>query len=97
MNIFCGNLSFQTTEETLRKAFEAFGEVKSAKIIYHFETDRSRGFGFVEMPNREAALKAIAELDGAELDGRLIHLEEARPALKRDRAFVKTPENAKWR
>ena len=77
-NIYVGNLSFDTTEEGLRTAFEQHGTVLSAKIITDRETGRSRGFGFVEMEN-EAADSAIQALNGQELDGRALKVNEARP------------------
>ena len=79
MNIYCGNLSFELTEDDLRAAFEAFGEVKSVAIIQDKFTGKSRGFGFVEMASREAGEKAIAELDGQELKDRAVRVNEARP------------------
>lgn len=97
MNIFCGGLSFSITDEDLRAAFEPFGQVDEAKVIYHYDSDKSRGFGFVSM-SREGALKAIAALDGKELAGRVLHLEEARPRVKSDRApRPRIPEESKWR
>jgi len=79
MNIFVGNLSFKTTEEELQKEFEAFGEVDSVKIIMDQYTLKSRGFGFVEMGNRDHALAAIAGLNGKELAGQTLTVNEARP------------------
>jgi len=79
VNIYCGNLSFELTEDDLRAAFEAFGEVKSVAIIQDKFTGKSRGFGFVEMASREAGEKAIAELDGQELKDRAVRVNEARP------------------
>lgn len=79
MNIFVGNLSYNTTEESLKQAFEPFGQVQSAKVISDRETGRSRGFGFVEMSNEDEARKAIAGLDGKPLDGREVKVNEARP------------------
>lgn len=77
-NIFVGNLSFSTTNDTLRSAFESFGEVTSANVITDRDTGRSRGFGFVEMASAEAANTAIEELDGSEIDGRRVNVNEAR-------------------
>ena len=74
MNIYVGNLSAKTTEEELREAFESFGDVDSAKIIKDNLTGRSRGFGFVEMPNQEQAQAAITGLNGKELAARLLRL-----------------------
>ncbi len=79
MNIFVGNLSYSTQDDSLRAAFEAFGEVSSARVISDRETGRSRGFGFVEMPNAAEGQAAITALDGHELDGRAVKVNEARP------------------
>ncbi|HOE97160.1 MAG TPA: RNA-binding protein [Candidatus Sumerlaeota bacterium] len=79
MNIYVGNLSYQTTESGLRAAFEEHGEVSSAAIIKDAETGRSKGFGFVEMSDSEQAKSAISALDGSDLDGRQIKVNEARP------------------
>lgn len=79
MNIFVGSLSFKMTEEELRKEFEAFGEVDSVKIVMDRETLKSRGFGFVTMSNQEQALAAIAGLNGAEINGFAVKVNEARP------------------
>ncbi len=75
--IYVGNLSFNTTEDTLRDAFSAFGEVAEVKVITERETGRSRGFGFVSMADAESARKAIAEMDGATVDGRSLRVNEA--------------------
>ncbi|MBI2932215.1 MAG: RNA-binding protein [Planctomycetes bacterium] len=79
MNIFVGNLSYDLTEEDLRQAFEAFGQVQSASIVMDRATGKSRGFGFVEMPNRTEAEAAIKALNLQELKGRAITVNEARP------------------
>jgi len=79
MNIYVSNLSFNVQEEDLREFFTPYGEVTSAKIITDRETGKSRGFGFVEMPDDTAAKKAIAELDNGTVDGRAIKVVEARP------------------
>ena len=79
MNIFVGNLSFSTREDSLRSAFEAYGEVSSARVVMDRETGRSRGFAFVEMSNNGEAQAAIQALDGRELDGRPLKVNEARP------------------
>lgn len=78
-NLFVGNLSFQTTETDLRALFEAFGQVGRVHMAMDRETGRARGFGFVEMANDEEAKKAIAGLDGKEVSGRNIKVNEARP------------------
>jgi len=79
MNIYVGNLNYAATEDGIRAAFQEFGEVTSVKIVEDRETGRSRGFGFVEMANDEEAKKAIEALDGKELDGRALRVNEARP------------------
>ncbi|UCC39323.1 MAG: RNA-binding protein [Candidatus Aminicenantes bacterium] len=79
MNIYVGNLPREANEEDLRQAFEAFGEVTSVKIITDRFTGDSRGFGFVEMPNNPEAQSAISDLDGKELKGRTLRVNEARP------------------
>ena len=79
MNIFVGNLSFKTTEDELQKEFEAFGEVESVKIIKDQYTGRSRGFAFVEMEDQEQALAAIAGVNGKELVGQTLTVNEAKP------------------
>ncbi|MGB9593091.1 MAG: RNA recognition motif domain-containing protein [Anaerolineae bacterium] len=79
MNIYVGNLARETTEEELRQAFEAFGQVTSAAIIKDKYSGESRGFGFVEMPNTAEAQAAIAGLNGKELGGRTLNVNEARP------------------
>jgi cold-inducible RNA-binding protein len=78
-NIFVGNLDFKTTEEELRKLFEAYGQVDRISILTDRETGRSRGFGFVEMVNPEDGEKAIAALNGQQVGGRKINVNEARP------------------
>jgi len=79
INIYVGNLSFDATESELKGLFEEYGAVDSAKIIVDQFTNRSRGFGFIEMQNREEGLKAIQELDSKDLNGRALKVNEARP------------------
>ncbi len=79
MNIFVGNLSFQTQNYDLEDLFMQFGEVYSARVITDRETGRSRGFGFVEMAAAEAAQKAIDSLNGQEFMGRQLNVNEAKP------------------
>jgi cold-inducible RNA-binding protein len=79
VNIFVGNLAREVTEDDLRQAFEAFGQVSSAAVIKDRETQASRGFGFVEMANQGEATAAIQALNGAELKGRRMNVNEARP------------------
>ena len=83
MNIYVSNLSFNVQDEDLKEFFTEYGEVTSAKVITDKFTGKSRGFGFVEMPNDEAAKKAIAELDGGRVEGREIKVAEARPREER--------------
>jgi RNA recognition motif-containing protein len=79
MKMYVGNLSYDTTDDSLNAAFAAHGEVASASVVTDRETGRSRGFGFVEMNNDEEAKAAMAALDGTDLDGRPIRVDEARP------------------
>jgi len=79
MNIYVGSLSREVTEEDLRQAFEAFGKVESVTIIKDKFSGESRGFGFVEMPTKTEAQSAIAAMNGKELKGRAINVNEARP------------------
>ncbi len=90
-NIYCGNLSYQLTEEQLREAFAAFGEVASAKIIIDRATGQSKGFGFVEMPSKEEAEEAIRQLDGTPLSGRNVRVNEARPRTENNRPPRRQP------
>ena len=83
MNIYVSNLSFNVTDEDLQSYFADYGAVTSAKVITDKETNRSRGFGFVEMADDAAAQKAIAELDGATVDGRAIKVNVAKPREER--------------
>lgn len=79
MNIYVGNLSYKVSDQDLQEVFEEFGTVVSAKVIKDRETGRSKGFAFVEMENDEDAQAAIEELDGAEIDGRTVKVNKARP------------------
>jgi RNA recognition motif-containing protein len=79
IKIYVGNLSFNTSESELQGFFEPYGAVDSTKIIVDQFTNRSRGFGFVEMSNREEGLRAIQELDSKDLGGRSLKVNEARP------------------
>ncbi len=79
MKLYVGNLSFSTSESALRSAFEAFGEVTSATLVMDRDTGRPRGFGFVEMPDNSQAQAAIAGMNGKNLDGRDLTVNEARP------------------
>ena len=79
MNIFVGNLAFSATDHALRQLFEAYGVVDEIRVITDRDTGRSKGFGFVEMPESQAAKSAIQGLNGKELDGRALTVNEAKP------------------
>jgi cold-inducible RNA-binding protein len=82
--IFVGNLSFRTTETEITQAFEQFGAVESVSLITDRETGRSKGFGFVVMGEEEAADRAIGSLNGKDLGGRALTVNEAKPMVKRE-------------
>src|SRR4051812_49822714 len=84
-NIFVGNLNFNATEEGVRSLFERYGAVNSARIMTDRDTGRSRGFAFVEMENENEADQAISALNGYQMDGRALNVNEARP--KPERGF----------
>ena len=79
MNIYVSNIPFKASDNELRELFEAYGEVTSAKIIIDRETQRSRGFGFVEMPDDASAKQAMTELNGSDFLGKELSVNEARP------------------
>ncbi len=79
MNIYVGNLHYNVGDEDLKQVFEEYGEVESVKIVKDRETGRSKGFGFIEMNNDSQAREAIEELNGAELMGRVMKVNESRP------------------
>jgi len=83
MNIYVGNLSYSLSESELQDAFAEFGEVSSVKILSDRETGRSRGFGFVEMPNQAEGEAAVAQLNGKDVGGRALRVNEARPREER--------------
>ena len=85
MNIYVGNLSYQTTEDELRDLFAEFGDVVSAKLIVDKFTGQSKGFGFVEMSNNSEAQKAMDELNGRDVNGRSVTVNQARPRQERSR------------
>lgn len=82
-SLFVGNMSFQTTESDLRAMFEPFGEITRINVMTDRDTGRARGFAFVEMASDEEAAKAIAALNGKEVDGRALNVNEARPKPER--------------
>lgn len=79
VNIYVGNLSYEASDQDLQTAFEAFGQVSSARVIRDKESGRSRGFGFVEMPNAAEAAKAIEGVNNKDIAGRPVRVNEARP------------------
>ena len=83
MNIYVGNLSYDTDDTALRAAFEAHGEVSSAQVIIDRDTSRSRGFGFVEMPSDDEGRAAIEALNNQQLDGRTLNIQQARSGGRR--------------
>ena len=95
-NIFVGNLSFGTTEVTLRSMFETYGAVDRVNLVTDRDTGRARGFGFVEMTVGEEADRAIAGLNGRELDGRFLTVNEARPKEDRAGGYRAAGKNRRW-
>lgn len=85
MNIFIGSLAFSVKDDRLKEVFEQFGEVTEARVITDKFSGRSKGYGFVDMPDAEAAKKAIETLNGNEIDGRPVVVNEARPREERER------------
>lgn len=79
MNIYIGNMSFDTTEEQLRQAFTAYGEVTTVNIITDRDSGKPKGFAFVEMSEKDEAIAAISGLNGQELNGRELNVNEAKP------------------
>jgi cold-inducible RNA-binding protein len=86
-NIYVGNLSFGTTEEELRAAFEAYGQVSKVTMVRDRDTNQPRGFAFVEMENDGEAEKAVASVNGTSLGGRALNVSEARPKRERSGGF----------
>ena len=93
MNLYVSNLSYTLTDDELRAAFEAFGDVSNARVILDRETGRSRGFGFVEMPDNNQATAAINSLNGQDIGGRQAKVVEARPKEDRPGGFGGGPRN----
>ncbi len=85
MDIYVGNLAYSTNDEILKNAFAAYGEVASARVVSDRMTGRSKGFGFVEMPDRAQAQAAIDALNGKELDGRTLRVNESQPKPREER------------
>jgi RNA recognition motif-containing protein len=95
MNIYVSNLGFNVRDEDLNKLFSSYGSVSSAKVIMDKFTNQSKGFGFVEMGDKDAAEKAMKELDGATVDGRTLKVNEARPKEDRSGGFRSSPSK-RW-
>jgi RNA recognition motif-containing protein len=95
MNIYVSNLGFHVGNEDLKGFFAAFGEVTSAKVVFDRETNKSRGFGFVEMPNNEEGETAIKKLNGFVIQGRSMNVNVARP--KESRPAYKKPADNFWK
>ena len=91
MRIFVGNLAFSATDHDIRELFEPYGAVDTINVITDRDTGRSKGFGFVEMPDSQAAKAAIAGVHGKELDGRALTVNEAKPREPR-----REPRQARW-
>lgn len=95
-NIFVGNLSFGTTEDEIRSMFEAYGAVDRVNVVTDRETGRARGFGFVEMSNDGEGEKAIAGLNGREVDGRALNINEAKPKEQRGGGGYRSGGNQRY-
>jgi RNA recognition motif-containing protein len=96
INIYVGNLSFNSNEDEVRQLFEAYGSVESVKVITDQFTGRSKGFGFVEMTNREEGLEAIKQLDSTELGGRNLKVNEAKPKREASRGGGRDNRRSRW-
>ena len=96
MNIYVSSLSFNNVDNDLRELFSGYGEVSSAKVIMDKFTNRSKGFGFVEMPDDAAGEKAIKELNGSQVDSRSISVTVARPREERSGGNKRSFSNNKW-
>lgn len=94
--MYVSNLSFHTTDEDLKNLFNTFGEVSSSKVITDRETGRSRGFGFVEMPEEADAKKAMEELNGKEIEGRALSVTVARPREQRSGGSSFSQNRKRW-
>ena len=95
-NVFVGNLSFGATESAVRSMFEAYGTVDRVSLITDRDTGQARGFGFVEMSNNAEADRAITELNGRDLDGRALNVNEARPKTDRSSDGGGRRQNNRW-
>lgn len=97
MNIYVGNLPYSVQDEELREAFETYGEVLSAEVIFDRRTQRSRGYGFVEMDNDDEAREAIAALNGSDFQGRELRVDESKPKEEKSAARPRSENNAQGR
>jgi RNA recognition motif-containing protein len=96
MNIYVSNLSFNASDEDLKKIFAEYGEIVSAKVVKDKFTEKSRGFGFVEMPDNAEAQKAIQGLNGREVEGRTISVIEAKPKEEHQGSYKVGKPNTRW-
>lgn len=96
MNIYVGNLPYGLDRDELRNVFSAYGEVTAARIVMDRETNKSKGFGFVEMPDDAQAKAAIEALNGSEISGRKAVVNEARPREERPRRDARPPRQKNW-
>ena len=96
MRLYVGNLAFATTNDELKAAFEAFGAVESATVIMDRDTGRSKGFGFVVMPSADEANAAIAAINGTEVGGRTLRVNESRPRTDRPPRRPRPPAGSAW-
>jgi len=96
MNIFVSSLSYSTTDQDLKQLFDSYGNVSSAKVIMDRDTNRSKGFGFVEMGNDEEGQEAIKQLDGSRFDGRSISVSVARPREEKSGNKRSFAGNSRW-
>lgn len=94
--VFVGGISWNTDDEGLRRAFEQYGDISEAKVITDRETGRSRGFGFVTFVDADAASSAISEMDGQDLDGRTIKVNEAQERPRYGRNQERRPYGERW-
>ena len=96
MDIYVGNLAYATTDDGLKAAFAAYGEVTSARVVADRMTGRSKGFGFVVMPSADEANAAIAAIDGTEVGGRTLRVNESRPRTDRPPRRPRPPAGSAW-
>ena len=95
MNIYVGNLPYSVQDDELREAFEQYGTVLSAEVIFDRRSQRSRGYGFVEMEDEEAGRNAIAALNGSDFQGRELRVDESKPKSEKGNARAREPQGAR--